>query len=338
MRLAILINEINPLENVNSLFPNSHFNTVDLRNVQRSSSRFNKGVLSVILSEWDTLKNEASSLDRDADYYASFMNKRVLIPDAIKYFKSFQRGYCGFNRVIFRNLETGDIVYSDLENRYSASYQKKIVKRANWLAWKYRKASSVMLTLTLNPKLFGNDKIAMWLSIKKEFNRFMTLLRYHLKKKGIILGKDVPYLSTIEAMNGRSENDFIGKGNPHIHVVFIGATRLFDWHLIEKWWGLGFIRINRTYGNKKIRKPINYVMKYVTKTYSPTDEKNLLTQSLSWLFGSRSFQPSRNLMYPLSTPSSGMYEALFLLSADSTVSISGFENFYSSTVLSLGAG
>jgi hypothetical protein len=40
-------------------------------------------------------------------------------------------------------------------------------------------------------------------------------------------------------------------------------------------------------------------MKYISKTYTDTNKKNVLTQSLCWLFNIRSYQCSRKLITPL---------------------------------------
>ncbi|MEN3054942.1 MAG: hypothetical protein ABC559_06155, partial [Candidatus Methanosuratincola petrocarbonis] len=70
--------------------------------------------------------------------------------------------------------------------------------------------------------------------------------------------------------------------------------------------------------NKKfhVRHPISYVAKYITKTYTTTTDKNLLTQSLVHLFGVRSYTCSRGLIYPLNKPrplGGYGYELMFLL-------------------------
>jgi hypothetical protein len=42
-------------------------------------------------------------------------------------------------------------------------------------------------------------------------------------------------------------------------------------------------------------------MKYISKTYTDTNESNKLTQALCWLFNIRSYQCSRGLIYPIKT-------------------------------------
>lgn len=189
------------------------------------------------------------------------------------------------------------------KHRFTEEYSKKIKKRINYLIATRGNDNAVMLTLTLNPDLF-KDKIEMWQSIRQEQDRFMKGVRQTLNRNGLKLP---PYLTTIEAQ----EN-----GNPHIHIVFFGAKRLLDWRIIENLWGLGFIFINRTKEGKKVRYPISYVAKYITKTYTTTTDKNLLTQSLVHLFGVRSYTCSRGLIYPLNKPrplGGYGYELMFML-------------------------
>ena len=160
---------------------------------------------------------------------------------------------------------------------------------------KHSQSNAVMVTLTLNPALY-ESKLEMWTSIKSELNRFLTAVRIELKKHGREMP---PYIATIEAMHGRKENNYLSKGNPHIHIVFIGASRLMDWRRLTHLWGKGHIWINRTYENKKIRNPISYVTKYITKTFTEVSEENMLQQALVWFFGIRSYSCSRGLIRPL---------------------------------------
>ncbi len=179
--------------------------------------------------------------------------------------------------------------FIELGNRFSEKRQHQLKKRMKYLIASRGNQNAVMLTLTLNPQLFKSQS-EMWLTIKPELNRFLTSLRYNLKHR-------LPeYLTTIEAQKN---------GNPHIHIVFFGAKRLLDWRKIRDLWGLGHIFINRTSDCSKVRYPINYVCKYITKTYTTSDEHNLLTQSLVWFYNVRSYSCSRGLLYPLNLISLG---------------------------------
>lgn len=197
-----------------------------------------------------------------------------------------------------------------LENRYCSSYHNMIGRRMKWLCYKYGNSLAVLLTLTLDPARYNGDKLRMWLDIKPQYHRFITGLKYHFKKEN----RDFPmYVCSIEAQKN---------GNPHLHIVFLGASRLIDWRKIRDLWHQGFIYINRTYDGKKIRYPINYITKYITKTFSETTEGNLLTQALSWLFNVRSFQCSRGLIFPLKSISSNEWIATYFLIIDNDVDYS----------------
>jgi len=180
-----------------------------------------------------------------------------------------------------------------LENRYHNSYCKKIKKRMNYLVWKYGNENAVLLTLTIDPKMYGHDKLLMWRSVKKDFHIFMKKLRIYLKRHGREMPK---YVHAVESQKN---------GNPHIHVVFFGSKRLCDWRKIRQYWGKGHIFINRTCKGQKVRYPVHYITKYITKTFANTNPKNVLTQSMIWLFNMRSFDHSKGLTVPLNPKSTG---------------------------------
>lgn len=202
-----------------------------------------------------------------------------------------------------------------LMNRYSKGYQNKVKKRMNWIIHYYRNSNAVSVVCTIDPKKYGNDKYLMLSEIKKEENRFLTDLKYYFKKRGLPFPK---YISTIECQKGRAENNFIAKGNPHLHIVFLNCKRLLDWRKIRDLWGLGHVWINQTLKGDKIRYPINYITKYITKTFTETNEENCLTQALCWLFNIRSFSATRGLIRPLNNID-GNWESLLFISIKKTI-------------------
>jgi len=180
-----------------------------------------------------------------------------------------------------------------LENRYNKSYCRKIKKRMNYLVYKYGNENAVLLTLTIDPKMYGNDKLLMWRSVKNDFHKFMDALEHFLKRHDQTMPK---YIHSIESQKN---------GNPHIHVVFFSATRLCDWRKIRQYWGKGHTFINRTCKGKKVRYPVHYITKYITKTFANTNPKNVLSQSLVWLFNMHSFDHTKGLTIPLNPKSTG---------------------------------
>ena len=136
----------------------------------------------------------------------------------------------------------------------------------------------------------------------------------HLKKQGKQLP---PYLATIEAQKKPSSC-----GNPHIHLVFVGASRLLDWRKLAQYWGKGFVYINRDGHGKKVRSPISYITKYITKTFSDNNADNTLTQSLVWLFNVKSYTCSRGLIAPLYPSGCGDWYATYF------ISVSPQENYF----------
>jgi len=150
------------------------------------------------------------------------------------------------------NYEDKRIVIG-INNKFSKVYCDKIKRRMRYLNYKYKSSNCVLLTLTVDKNKYDNFA-DMWLDVKKQHDRFLQNLRLHFKKHGRILPK---YLSTIECQRN---------GNPHIHILFFNATRILDWKKTEKLWKLGYIWYNRTKEKKKIRKPIDYITKYITKS------------------------------------------------------------------------
>lgn len=205
-------------------------------------------------------------------------------------------------RVVFRKagIKGGAPCVCKAPNRFSRSYQRKVKKSLGPLLYNRDYRRSVFLTLTLDPAKFSGLPNA-WREITPQFNRFMTeLFTRKLKRR-------IPYIAVVEAHK---------KGYPHIHILFLGVSRIMDWREIRNIWGLGHTWINRTYEGKKIKNPVAYMFKYITKTFTKTNEKNELTHALLWLFHRRSYLNSRNLVQPLNSLKNGVkgeYELVGLL-------------------------
>lgn len=316
------LNSVNHCENDNfrvnltKLQTNSQdFVISDLRNGRDSKSTPYSEVCRLNFEHYNFMYNSWSDV-----YYSSFVNRNLL-----KYAQTCFAKYLDLsaNRFIVLENKEGCRVVVRLNNRFSSGYQRKVKKRVSWLCHEYKNSNCVMVTLTVNPGKYDN-KYLMWTDIKKQQDRFLKSLRDDFKKRGL----DLPeYLATIESQKN---------GNPHLHIVFFNCARLCDWRIIRRKWKKGFIGINRTPDKKKVRNPIDYVAKYITKTFTKSNNDNCLTQSLCWFFGTRSYTCSRGLgLYPLSCSfSSGVWSPVFYVSVSSDVSLSDFNNM----ILSLGAG
>jgi len=181
--------------------------------------------------------------------------------------------------------------------RFDKKYTTMVQNRMNWLMYKYGNENAVLLTLTLNPSNFRNDKMCMWETITFLLNEFMTQLKRKLPDR-------VKYIRCIESMKGTACNDFVGRGNPHIHICFFGVGWIPK-GLIDELWPYGFTFVNSTATGKKVRYPIHYITKYITKTYTENDADNTLNQSLVWFFNKNSYDHSKNLVFPLYKKGSG---------------------------------
>lgn len=291
----------------------------DLRNgVEYRSSRYNKVALDGFPTVYGGLFRSKELMKNDKSkrfgYYSSLINS-ALFNFAESQFKKYL-DYSSDRYIIFKNSFSNRRISVPLENRFSNSYSNKIKKRVSWLCHRYSNNNCVLVTLTFNPEKWYNDKYDMWMSAKKELNRFLCGVRRYFDYHSLVIPD---YFCCIEAMKGRPDNNFIGKGLPHFHILFFNCSRLMDWRKIKKLWNNGFIWINRSSDRKKIRKPIDYVAKYVTKTFCKSDESNLLVQSLVWLFGVRSYSCSRKLgLYPLNSPfHSDIWKPEFIVSCGS---------------------
>lgn len=211
------------------------------------------------------------------------------------------------NKYLLLQHKTEDIQSMKLLlTRYHKSYCNKIKKRMDWLKHEYGNSSAVLLTLTLDPKKFNQDKYEMWNTITKELRRFMEALRIHFKRAGRVFPK---YLWAVEGQKN---------GNPHLHIVFFRSTRLVDWRQLLSYWGNGAIYINKTDDGQKVRYPINYVTGYITKTFGNTNFNNVRTQSLVWLFNLHSFNRSHGLIVPLNPKGYGDWTLSYLAAIEKT--------------------
>lgn len=165
---------------------------------------------------------------------------------------------------------------------------------------------AIMLTLTIDPNQIPLAQA--WLEITDYWNIFLTRLVIEMKKKGIkIKRSELHWIMVIEAQ---------ANGYPHIHAVFLGREWLWDAGNKQEYendnphsknlkhlWGHGSVFINKTESNENVKNPINYIMKYIRKTFSITPlhskseaYKRELTQAMLWAFNKRSFHTSRGLI------------------------------------------
>jgi hypothetical protein len=200
--------------------------------------------------------------------------------------------------------DDNELILNRLNTKFNVKYKAKVIRRMRYLAYKFKKSNCVLLTLTLDPKKYDDNLVMMWNDIKKQQNNFFRKLRHHLKKSNRRLPK---YVSTIECQHG--EGSWM---NPHIHILFFDCSRLMDWRKIRDIWKIGHIFINRTKEGKKIRNPVDYITKYITKTYTDTSRDNILDQAIQWFFNIRSFSYSSGLIFPINYCVGNLIKVFFL--------------------------
>ena len=162
------------------------------------------------------------------------------------------------------------------------------------LALENYKGKGVFLTLTINHKIVPSLKEA-WQNIAKRWHTFIVRLKKELKVS------DLNYIWVLEAQDN---------GYPHIHALFLGIDYLFwagnkqEWindnphsKNLKHFWAWGSVFVNSTKSNVGVENPINYMMKYIRKTFTPYSDydKKELTQSLLWAFNKRSWNTSRGI-------------------------------------------
>ena len=253
---------------------------------------------------FDELKDIPLNVIERFNQSVTNVRNESLLTYAENRFTDYIKNLKKYRRYVHVHRGENQSTFIPMETRYSDGYRKKIHRRMKGLSYQYRGAQSVLLTLTLNPELYGYDKIRMWEEIRIEIHNFLTKLKQYLNARGRELP---PYLCTIEGMKQPRSC-----GNPHAHLVFVGAHRLLDYRVIRKLWGKGHIGINRSWKGERIRNPVMYASKYITKTYANTTAENVLTQSLLWLFNVRSFSCSRGLVLPLKPKSLGDWTADYI--------------------------
>lgn len=235
-----------------------------------------------------------------------------LLDYAERQFSSYIKNLQKSDRYLFlQEKTTGANSLKRIVTRYSDSYRDKIIKRMNWLMWNYGNENCCLLTLTIDPKRYNYDKFAMWSDISKKYADFIKKLKIYFKRHN----RPFPtYLFGIESMFGRPENNYVSRGNPHLHVCFFNCKYVAPKKTIEKYWGQGFVKINSTAKNEKIRYPIHYITKYITETFTNNSSDNTMIQSLVWLFNKHSFDHSAGLILPLYPKGSGNWSLCGIVS------------------------
>ena len=165
---------------------------------------------------------------------------------------------------------------------------------------------SIMLTLTYDPSC--RTQRESWELVSKDFNRFLTRLKIEIAKQQGIEVKDLkmPYIRVLEAQHDLNGENY---GYAHIHILFFGMDYLY-WNgnheeyefiksghpirkSIESFWKLGYTSVNKTASGQNINNPVNYLMKYIRKTWGSWNDEAVLTKAMLWAFNKRTFDVSR---------------------------------------------
>ena len=178
--------------------------------------------------------------------------------------------------------------------------------------------SAVYVTGTIDPRLVEHDLEYAWQYLGYWFNMFLANLRKHCLAVSDDKGDKVEATGAkIRVFRSWESHE---SGWPHFHAILcfegfswsifqdVGSKwRLEDKGVFEDAWSYGWIDVlalTPGTAERNIEKVVWYVSKYVAKCASDADYrrvdswpiKRLLTESILWYFGMRSYSISRDLI------------------------------------------
>ncbi|MCJ2532503.1 MAG: hypothetical protein LN411_01065, partial [Candidatus Thermoplasmatota archaeon] len=181
-----------------------------------------------------------------------------------------------------------------------------------------RSTGAVYVTGTIDPRLVEYDLEYAWQYLGYWFNMFLASLRKRCVRA--VMHQDGKERARKVKIRVYRSWEAHGNGWPHFHAIlcFEGFSwpifqdnksrwRLRDKQVFEDAWSFGWIDVGAlTPGTveKNIERVVWYVSKYVGKGASDLDYrhveswpiKRLLTESILWYYGKRSYSVSRNLV------------------------------------------
>jgi hypothetical protein len=170
---------------------------------------------------------------------------------------------------------------------------------------RFRSTSAVYLTGTIDPRLVEYDLEYAWQYLGYWFNMFLSTLRKRCQNARIRVFRSWeahesgwPHFHAILCFEGFSWSIFQDSGS---------RWRVKEKEFFEDAWSYGWIDVlGLTPGTieKNARRVVGYVAKYVAKGAIDTDYRNvdswpmkkLLTESILWYYGKRSYSVSRGLL------------------------------------------
>lgn len=182
----------------------------------------------------------------------------------------------------------------------------------------FRSTNVVYVTGTIDPQLVENDLELAWRSLGYWFNMFLANLRKHGFTPGNAEGRESR--SSDRKVHVYRSWEPHESGWPHFHAIlcFEGRSlsifqdarskwRVKDKRMFEDSWRFGWIDVVAlTPGTveKNVERVVRYVTKYMGKGVADGDyrlvgawpNKKLLTESILWCLGMRSYSVSRGLV------------------------------------------
>lgn len=240
----------------------------------------------------------------ELEFFDMHKGPKAIVDKFLTYMES-----CSLNRKFlaasYQNEKGDHNIFWEALNRYQSNRNIKPISELLEILSLYN-VPSIMLTLTYDP---GNrSQRESWELVSKDFNRFLTRLKIEIAKEREMKLADlkIPYIRVLEAQHDLNGENY---GYAHIHVLFFGMDYLY-WNgnheeyefiksghpirkSIESFWKLGYTSVNKTASGENIRNPVNYLMKYIRKTWGSWNDEAVLTKAMLWAFNKRTFDVSR---------------------------------------------
>ena len=217
----------------------------------------------------------------------SYLNAWGALGDVVSHAKSYVKKVKD-KAIVLRNVETDALAVVPYYTRFSDGYYQGAIRKIKKLG----ASNAVFLTLTLDPKRFISLDNAMK-DLRVGWNRLLTMLRKRCRR--------LQFVKVVE---------FQKNGSPHIHVLFLGISRLIDANELREFWDKSYGAGTMVY-LKRIkndgRQVVAYLTKYIKKYLDRPDEEvkggDGLTDAvafnqlaLSWALNLRAYSVSRGIL------------------------------------------
>jgi len=217
----------------------------------------------------------------------SYLNAWGALGDVVSCAKSYVKKVKD-KAIALRNVETDKLAVVPYYTRFSDGYYRAAIKKIKRLG----ASNAVFLTLTLDPKRFISLDNAMK-NLRVGWNRLLTMLRKRCRR--------LQFVKVVE---------FQKNGSPHIHVLFLGISRLIDADELREFWdkkyGQGtmvYLKRIKNDGRQVVAYLTKYIKKYLDRPNEEVRGADRLTDAvafnqlaLGWALNLRAYSVSRGIL------------------------------------------